>query len=111
MFSPEQFDGLLEQIISQLGQGKVNSQDTHTNSGCCVGKKKPPVLTPQKVLVILGLIRGVLEVRSVLIDRNQSIEILLDGSLRRRTRLDKILDEIGNMPFDDVLRSLLGRLS
>lgn len=111
MLSSDNLDTLMELIISQLGQGKVNSaQNTPTNTGDCNGKKKaPPVISPQKALVILGLIGGALEVRSVLLDRNQLVEVLLDGSLKRKTRLDKMMDEIGAMPFDDVLRAILGR--
>mgnify|MGYP007069372219 FL=1 len=68
-----------------------------------------PVLQPQKLLVILGLLAGVLEVRSLLVDRDQVVQILLEGSLRKRTKLDKMLDEIGEMPFDNVLRAIINR--
>jgi len=72
-------------------------------------KKKLPLLTPQKILVILGLLAGVLEVSSIAVDKDQVIEILLEGSLRRRTKLDQLLDEIGEMPFDEVLNSIIRR--
>ncbi|WP_159426248.1 hypothetical protein [Desulfolucanica intricata] len=50
-----------------------------------------------------------MEVESILVDRSQVIEILLTGLLRRKTKSDKMLDEIGTMPFDEVWRSLLRR--
>ncbi len=58
----------------------------------------------------MGLLAGVLEVQSVLIDRDQIVDILLEGSLKRKTRLDKMLDEIGDMPFDEVLEAIMGRV-
>lgn len=60
--------------------------------------------------MIAALLGGALEVRYVLVDRDQVINVLLDGTLKRKTKLDKMLDEIGAMPFDDVLRAVLGRV-
>lgn len=115
MSSSHDLNALLEIIMSQLGQEAGHAAKDIPAShkkGCCINKdkKKPPILTPQKVLVILGLLGGVLEVRSILLDRDQVVQILLDGSLKRKTRLEKMLDEIGDMPFDDVLRAVLGRI-
>jgi len=119
MFSSSELSALLEQVRTQLGQNAVfpiqNASSNKTkscgnNNGKDANVLNIPNITPQKVLVIAGLLGGVLEVRSILVDRDQTIEILLDGSLRRKTKLDKILDEIGKMPFDDVLRAVLGRV-
>lgn len=113
MFSSGELDPLVERILSQLGLGKGNlakgiqaNQVDSSNQG---SQRRVPKLSPQKTLVILGLIGGVFEVKSILIDRNQIVEIILEGSLRRRTKLDNCLDEIGAMPFDDVLRAILER--
>jgi len=113
---PSSFDlgSLMELIIAQLGHDKQKSdEDISINSSGRgdnkINKVKKPALSPQKVLVILGLLGGVLEVDSILVDRDQIIQIRLNGSLRRKTRLDKMLDEIGDMPFDDVLKSILRR--
>jgi len=112
VFSSSELNTLLEQIVSQLGRGTDDfTKETPTKSTgrCKCNKKKAPVLTPQKALVILGLLVGALEVKSILIDRDQIVNILLDGSLKRKTRLDKMLDEIGDMPFEEVLRAIMGK--
>ncbi len=103
---------LFEQALAQFTQGKgypAQNIPKTKDAGCTSVKKKIPLLTPQKILVILGLLAGVLEVRSITVDRDQVIEILLEGSLRRRTKLDQMLDEIGEMPFDEVLNSIIRR--
>lgn len=122
MFSSGEIDILVKQIINQLGQvkdqpgqelsqasqtcdGAVDGTDSKTSSG----DTKIP-LTAQKILVLLGLIGGVLEINSVLVSKDQRVEILLVGALKRPTRLDKMLAEIGSMPFDDVMRAIMNRL-
>lgn len=67
-------------------------------------------LTPAKILVIVGLLADVLDVTSVTVARNQAVEIVLSGSLRRKTKLDAMLDEMGKMSFDEVLGALGRRL-
>ena len=67
-------------------------------------------LTPSQILVISGLLGGVLHVDSVLVDRDQHIQIILEGSLKRKTELEKMMDQIGKMPFDEVLKAMLERL-
>lgn len=116
MLPPGDLNKLIEQLMAQLIQGKnLPVQDTSVKSSktsCCRNgpQKQTSTLTPQKVLVILGLLGGVLEVKSILIDRDQVVQILLSGSLRRKTRLEKMLDEIGDMPFDEVMKAVLGRV-
>ncbi|MDD4766420.1 MAG: hypothetical protein PHF87_02400 [Desulfotomaculaceae bacterium] len=116
MFSSHELDTLLARIASQLGLGtgdihKILSANGKTGGSSGKGKQHIiPPLTPQKVLVILGLLAGTLEVKSISIDRDQVVDILLEGSLKRKTRLDNCLDEIGAMPFDDVLRAVMGRI-
>ncbi len=73
-------------------------------------------LTRSQILVITALLAGTLDVESILIDKNQEIQILLTGSLRinnnkdpNEEQLDKIMALIGQMPFDDVIKSLIRR--
>lgn len=66
-------------------------------------------ITPAQALVIAGILAGTLEVTSVLVDKNQVVEILLSGSLKKKTPLEKMIDQIGKMPFDDVMRALMDR--
>ncbi|OPX83755.1 MAG: hypothetical protein A4E53_04357 [Pelotomaculum sp. PtaB.Bin104] len=116
MFSSSDLNTLMDQI-AQLGKGNFNSAKNMSKS--CpgnVGKNNKtnnngiPGLNPAKLLIIAGLLCGALEVKSILVDRDQIVNILLEGSLRRKTKLDKMLDEIGEMPFDDVLKAVLGRV-
>ncbi len=112
MFSSGELEPLMERIFSQLGLGTKNVHNglkADQVEGNQSSTSRIEKLTPQKTLVILGLIGNVLEVKSVLIDRDLIVNILLEGSLKRRTKLDNCLDEIGAMPFDDVLRAVLGR--
>ncbi|MDD4335123.1 MAG: hypothetical protein PHY77_05910 [Desulfotomaculaceae bacterium] len=118
MFSSHELDTLLARIASQLGMGTVDiykilsaNSKTGSRSSNAQGKQNAiPHFSPQKALVILGLLVGSLEVKSILIGRDQIINILLEGSLKRKTKLDNCLDEIGSMPFDEVLRAVLGRI-
>jgi hypothetical protein len=64
-------------------------------------------LLPPELLVIAGVVCGVLKVDSVLVNRNQGVEILLIGSLKRTTQLDKVMQQIGKMPFDQVVKSIV----
>ncbi|WP_049754056.1 hypothetical protein [Heliomicrobium modesticaldum] len=90
------------------GNGKGND---HCNGQQGNKKKKPALVTlnPLKAAVIVGLLSDALIVDSLLVDRSQQVQIVLTGSLRRKTPLDKMLDEIGDQSFDDVLQALLRR--
>ncbi|MDD4237394.1 MAG: hypothetical protein PHT62_02375 [Desulfotomaculaceae bacterium] len=127
MFTPGAMDTLLKQVISQLDRGEglasqASPRTEQTNGGCAgatqdggtgsgTGGTKGLQLSPQKILVVLGLLGGVLEVTSVLVDKDQTVQFVLSGTLKRPTRLDKMMNEIGKMPFDDVLKTVLDRLS
>lgn len=71
---------------------------------------KIPSLTPSKAVIIIGLIGDVLAVDSILLDKNQRVEIVLSGSLRHKTQLEKIMDQVGKMPFDEVMKAIIIRL-
>lgn len=64
-------------------------------------------LSPQQIAVIAGLLVNALTVDSVLIDKNKRLQIVLGGTLRRKTRLDRLLQEIGGMNVADVIDSIL----
>ena len=123
MFDSRAIDILLKQVLSHLGldkeqpgQGtpvvqnnqKNKSASTPTAKGTNIESGIP--LTPQKILVILGLLGGVLDVTSVQVNKDQTVDFVLSGTLKRPTRLDKMLDEIGAMPFEQVLRAIMDRL-
>ncbi|NLD48519.1 MAG: hypothetical protein GX660_15245, partial [Clostridiaceae bacterium] len=71
--------------------------------------KKNVVLTPSQALVVAGILGGVLEVNSVLVDKDQIVQIVLQGSLKQKTELEQMLDNIGSKPFDEVVKAMLGR--
>ena len=72
------------------------------------GKKESnSKLSPQQIAVIVGLLANVLEVNSVLIDKYQNIEIVLQGSIRKKTRADRIAEELGDISVGDLLDAFL----
>lgn len=63
-------------------------------------------LSTQQIAVITALLLNVLEVQSVLVDNEQTVEIVLSGSLKRKTRMDEMLDEMSDMPVKDLWDAL-----
>lgn len=109
MFTPDQFNSLINELMGQFG-GPGDA--AAGKSGCRKdgGGNKKNTLAPAELLVIAGILGGVLEVATILIDRDQAVQIRLDGSLRRKTDLDRAMDKIGGYSFDEVLKVLLGRV-
>jgi hypothetical protein len=109
VFSSEELEKA-KKLVAQFGQLNLK-QDSNSNkekNDKRSDKNKSPIdLLPSELLVIAGIICNVLQVQSVLVDRNQAIEIVLVGSLKRRTQLDKVMEQIGKMPFDQVMKSIM----
>ena len=103
MFSPDKINEL-SKIIGQLFHLNGEPVKTHTAKPVC------PPITPQRALIILGLLTGTLDVNCISLSSDQTVQITLEGSLKRKTRLEKIMDEIGSLPFDEVVRAILKRL-
>jgi hypothetical protein len=133
VFSPEEIEKA-KRIVAELSQ--VNrGQDCKTDKMDLQSKKKinknnqqdpkkkknSPgggnsgtggiTLLPSELLVIAGIVCDVLQVNSVLVSRNQTIEIVLTGSLKRRTQLDKVMQQVGQMPFDQVMKCIMNGCS
>ena len=66
---------LLEEVVSQLAQKEGNSlrQTNQSNS---------LKLSPENILIILGLLNGTLSFSSILIGINQVVQVRIDGSLK-----------------------------
>lgn len=141
MFSPEHINLLLKEIMARFGeqndpessrtnlprcdkntavQNEGNYQDSQCkqNSGKVQNgaKSKKVNITPAKALVLAGILGGVLEVDSVLVDRNQVVQIVLVGSLKQevekpKTELEMMIDKIGSMPFEEVMKAMLDRFT
>ncbi|RJX21716.1 MAG: hypothetical protein C4570_02160 [Ammonifex sp.] len=100
--SPDQENSFLKKILEQVwcggdkGDEEARKKETKTR------------LTPAQCLVLVGLIGGVLEVNSVLVNKDQQVQIVLIGSLKRKTTMDKLLDSIGARSFDEVMRAIVG---
>lgn len=109
MFSSDQINTLIEEAMTRLGMRDYDDNKDDKNKGGNNREKKNIDLTPSEILVIVGILAGALQVDSVLVDRDQSVEITLVGSLKRKTQLEKIMDQVGTMPFDEVMKNILGR--
>ena len=111
MFSQDQLNAMAKELISRLGsggstggsKGKGGADSSSSNKGRLE-------ITPSQALVIAGILGGTLDVVSVLVDRDQTVQILLEGSLKRKTELENMFEQIGKMPFDEVLKAMLGRI-
>jgi len=104
---PSELEGLLSKVIEQLGvenNSKVNNNDTCNALG----------LDPSQLLVLVGILGGVLEVTSVVIRRNQGVDVVLTGSLEKKsekTDLEKIMQSLGKLPFDEVVKAAIGGIN
>lgn len=101
-----QLNDITKKIMGQLGFDDDCKKDNKSNKV----KKKIMCLNPAEILVISGILTDVLSIQSLLVDRDQQVQIVLGGSLKRKTELEKTLDSIGQKPFDEVLKALLGRM-
>ncbi|MFZ5597421.1 MAG: hypothetical protein ACOY31_10475 [Bacillota bacterium] len=104
MMSEEHLNQLAEKILTQL------QADDGGSSGDTAGKNCIK-LTPARLLVLAGILGGVFSVTSVLIDKNQTVQVLLSGTLKRKTDLDKMLDSIGSKSFDEVMGAIVDRFA
>ncbi|WP_174819861.1 hypothetical protein [Paenibacillus koleovorans] len=64
-------------------------------------------LTPQQIAVVVGLLTNALEVDSILIDRNQRIEIVLEGSFRRKTKVDQIAEDLDDVSVTELINAFI----
>ncbi|QGG48771.1 hypothetical protein [Heliorestis convoluta] len=74
------------------------------------GSFKAPSIKPEVALVILGLLSDNLQVNSVVVNRDQTVQIVLDGTLRNKTSLDQALGYVGQHSFDEVMKAFLKRV-
>jgi len=116
MYSSEQLDLLLQEAMAGLGiQNKTENSynNSNHNKNRTSQKRNKMTLTSAQALVIAGLLGGSLSVFSVLVDADQEINIVLTGSLKKKTnndQLDSVLEQLGKVPFDDVIAAMVRRL-
>jgi hypothetical protein len=107
MFPADNINNILKELLSRY------SPNVPGSSNICPPKPAGGKLgiTPSQAIVIGGILGGVLNIESVLVDKNQTVEIVLSGSLKKKTVLEKMLDQVGSMPFDEVIKTMLERLT
>lgn len=105
MLSEDYLYSLLENISSQLNEKQQEEYDDN----CKKDSKSNYCMTSSQALVVLGILGGVLTVESLQIDKNQTVYIVLQGSLKRKTKMDKILDQMGSLSFGEVMKALFER--
>lgn len=64
-------------------------------------------LTPQQIAVIAGILTNSLYVDAIQIDKDQLVQIILVGSLRRKTDADKMLQQLNTVSIGDMLDSIM----
>jgi hypothetical protein len=62
--------------------------------------------TPQQLAVVAGLLSNALSVDSIMIDKDQKIEIVLGGSLRKKTKMDRLLGEMSELSIGELMDSI-----
>ncbi|HHW57857.1 MAG TPA: hypothetical protein GXX15_09395 [Clostridia bacterium] len=110
MFSSDNLESQVKDLLSKLGlkesgegndgdkgedSNKNGEKDKQPNSGGGNGngngeeespsggeEKKKGVLTPSQIMVILAILSGALEPISIIVDRNQNVQVVLSGTLR-----------------------------
>jgi hypothetical protein len=88
-------------------QKRSNCGNNGNNDGQGKNKNNCPKLDPGQLLIIAGLLSGALSVRSVLVNSDQVVEFVLTGTLKRKTNLEKVMKQVGQMPFDQVIRAIM----
>jgi hypothetical protein len=95
--------------MEKLDGNDTRNSNSDKTAGCNSDKSKV-TLTAAQALVILGIVTNSLDINSILVGRQQNIEILLVGSLKQKTELQKTIEGIGKLPFADVLKAVMGNL-
>lgn len=123
MSSNNSIDFLAREILGRLyglPNSDIKSKDPPARGKSASNSKDKngisPNITPAQALVAIALLGGILEVNSILVDKSQVVQILLEGSLKKPNNnkdkdIEKLLDSIGNKSFDDVVKALINRLS
>ena len=67
-------------------------------------------LSPQQIAIIAAILFDALYVKSILIDREQTVIVLLEGSLKTRNeQTEKLLNEIKDINIRDLMDFLSSR--
>ncbi|MFB4321276.1 MULTISPECIES: hypothetical protein [Paenibacillus] len=72
-------------------------------------KNSLPKLSPAQIAVIVGILTNALEVNSVLVDKDQKVQVLLEGSIRKKTKADKVAEELDDISVSDLIEAYILR--
>jgi hypothetical protein len=113
VFSADEL-GNFQKLLSQFGLGndsaqsdKGNKQNKPNNDNSGNDGINCPKLDPAQLLAIAGILSGGLAVRSVWVNNDQTVQVVLTGSLKRKTQLEKVIGQIGQLSFDEVIKAIL----
>ena len=73
------------------------------------GAASSPRLSPQQLAVVIGLLTNALSVESVLLDKDQTIQIVLEGSIRKKTKADRVAAALDDVTVGELFAALLRR--
>lgn len=101
MLFSEDLNSLLKDTIDRmsLGQNGKNQEDCTSNEG----KNQESKPSPSGILVVAGILGGVLEVNSILVDVEQTVQIVVVGSLKNRSLQSE------SPSIEDFINSFLGK--
>jgi len=98
-------DTFTNMIVERLNS-KESSSDECQESNYELCKKIH--ITPSQAVIIAAILLGVLDVGGIFIFKNQLVQIILEGSLKEQTDVDKKMNEISSIPFGDVIKAMKG---
>ncbi|MGH2330733.1 hypothetical protein [Thermoanaerobacter mathranii] len=99
-----------EHSVAGGGNGDKGNRENgeEDNTGGKGGdEKERRVLTPSQIMVILGILGGALEPISIIVDRNQTVQIVLSGTLRKKIQSKEDLQPEEGDFLDNVIKALL----
>jgi hypothetical protein len=124
VFSGDDLEDFFKQILNQLNPA-MNNSTAEKNAKPCKDKGKPGVppddlekdfknrclsVNPSNLIVIASLLTGALTVDSLLVDKQQTVQVVLTGTLRRKTQLDKMVEQIVKLPAEQVIEAILNAM-
>lgn len=103
---------ILNMLLGNYKDKRLAHSDESSESDSSSAKSEEGAygLTAQKLLVIAGLLADVLVVDSILVDVRQRIEIVLAGSLKQSKSTDNVMEQLGKMPFEQVIKTLVEKI-
>lgn len=66
-------------------------------------------LTTEQIAVITAILTNTVSVNAVFIYKDQKVQIVLEGTVRKKTKMDKLLDQMSGLSVGDLLNSISNR--